>query len=160
MGSGPELLRGFLVGGCQCTQAPATNALEISGCADPHMHQARRGSYGCGGTNSSWDFFLEGDQGLNITCTTFPGLTVKRPPIPTPTPIVDPKLAEHGQWACGGDGSVDFCPWFPHPSNEANKAPAYSSDRIKVGLGHTRTSWALMPRAPVVSNSPPDLGLA
>lgn len=62
----------------------ATNALEISGCAEPHMHQACRGAYGPGGTNSSWGFFLEGDQGLNIICTIFPGLTVKRPPHPHP----------------------------------------------------------------------------
>lgn len=81
-GSGPKLPRGFLAGGCQCTQAPthghACSSTEpptcclggqLLGCGA----QAPRtsGPHSPAGTKSSWSFFLEGDQELNLNLHNF-----------------------------------------------------------------------------------------
>ena len=84
------------------------------------------GSCGCGGTQSSWGFFLEGDQGLILHLHTFL-------PLESEDPVV-PRLPD-GPRLAGARGSLDSCPWLPHPSNGDNKRPDFLAKRMKVACG-------------------------
>ena len=94
------------------------------------------GSSGCGGTQSSWGFILEGGQGPILHLHAFL-------PLESEDPLIS--RLHDGPRPAGAGESLDSCPWLPHPSNGDNKPPDFLAKRMKIAFGCA--GWAGLHRS-------------